>query len=270
MINYQGFLTDQNGTALNGSYNITFAIYADPTGAASIVWDETHTSINVEAGLFNVLLGSIDSLTVEDLKGDRYLGIRIAGEPEMTPRMRLASVAYSLQAENANIAQNAIHADSAQNANLLDNMDSNDFVAVTGGTMSGTLSLPALNATGNITSSKWKVYEVMNNVQGPLPKESVFTAYGGTLLILVSGSGYANWPSVGIIGINIKLDGAVIGSAFCYTNETTSHKSYVPKMIVVPNVSAASHTIRLEHYPGFNMNTDTGDFFNVTVIDFPF
>ena len=110
----------------------------------------------------------------------------------------------------------------------------------------------------------------MDNVTGPLPKESTFTAHGGTLLILVSGSGYSNWPATGIIGMRIKLDGTVIGDAKCYTNEGSSHKSFVPKMIVVPNVSAATHTIRLENLPGSNMSTDTVDFFNVTVIDFPF
>jgi hypothetical protein len=102
MINYQGFLADQNGTPLNGSYQITFALYSEPTGAASIVWDETHDAVDVENGLFNVLLGSLDTLNAEDFQGDRYLGIRVAGEAEMTPRMRLASTAYSLRAEEAN------------------------------------------------------------------------------------------------------------------------------------------------------------------------
>ncbi len=112
MINYQGFLTNQNGQALNGLSDITFALYSDSTGVASVVWEETHTGIDVENGLFNVLLGAIDSLTAADLTGERYLGIRVVGESEMTPRMRLASTAYSLQAENAN---------------MLDNIDSKDF-----------------------------------------------------------------------------------------------------------------------------------------------
>jgi len=112
MINYQGFLTDANGTTLSGTYQITFALYSDATSTTSNVWDETHSAIFIENGLFNVLLGSIDTLTAADLAGERYLGIRVSGEPEMMPRMRLASAAYSLQAENAN---------------MLDNIDSKDF-----------------------------------------------------------------------------------------------------------------------------------------------
>jgi hypothetical protein len=135
MINYQGFLTDQTGTALSGTYQITFALYYDSTGTISNVWEEIHDAVVVESGLFNVLLGSIDTLTAADLVGERYLGIRIAGEPEMTPRMRLASAAYSLQ---------------AQNANMLDNKDSEDYVAAAGDTMSGTLTFSAV--TNDITT----------------------------------------------------------------------------------------------------------------------
>ncbi|MCP4413328.1 MAG: hypothetical protein GY808_12270, partial [Gammaproteobacteria bacterium] len=67
MINYQGFLTDNSGTPLDGSgYEITFALYYDTTGVASVVWEETHSDIIINDGLFNVLLGSIDTLTAVD------------------------------------------------------------------------------------------------------------------------------------------------------------------------------------------------------------
>jgi hypothetical protein len=101
MINYQGFLTDENGSALTGSYQITFRLYDEASGDNPWVWSEMHDAVVVENGLFNVLLGSIDTLSADDLAGERYLGIMVAGEVEMTPRMRLASVAYSLQSERA-------------------------------------------------------------------------------------------------------------------------------------------------------------------------
>ena len=55
MVNYQGFLTDTTGKALDGTYKITFRLYAELTGVASIKWEEEHTSVNVVNGLFNVL-----------------------------------------------------------------------------------------------------------------------------------------------------------------------------------------------------------------------
>ena len=110
MINYQGFLTDETGAALNGSYKITFALFSEPTGAASIVWEEVHDVINVENGLFNVLLGSLDTLTAADLAGERYLEIKVGDEVELTPRMRLASVAYSMHADQAMQSESAAYA----------------------------------------------------------------------------------------------------------------------------------------------------------------
>ncbi len=101
MINYQGFLTDPGGSALTGTYQIIFRIYDEASGNHPWLWHETHTAVSVENGLFNVLLGSIDTLSAEDISGDRFLAIKVENEVEMTPRMRLASAAYSLRAERA-------------------------------------------------------------------------------------------------------------------------------------------------------------------------
>ncbi len=101
MINYQGFLTDSGGTALTDTYQIIFRIYDEASGNHPWLWHETHTAVTVENGLFNVLLGSVDTLSAEDISGDRFLAIKVENEVEMTPRMRLASTAYSLRAERA-------------------------------------------------------------------------------------------------------------------------------------------------------------------------
>jgi len=104
LINYQGFLTDTTGRALNGPYMITFRLYGEPTGVGSFKWQEIHSEVNVVNGLFNVLLGSIDTLTAGHLAGDSFLGIKVGDEVEMTPRMRLASAAYSLRSELATMS----------------------------------------------------------------------------------------------------------------------------------------------------------------------
>jgi hypothetical protein len=99
MINYQGFLTDTTGKALDGTYMLTFRLYEQPTGVASIRWEEIHSEVTVVNGLFNVLLGSVNPLAAEHLDGHRYLEIKVEDEVEMTPRIRLASTAYALQAD---------------------------------------------------------------------------------------------------------------------------------------------------------------------------
>jgi len=74
--------------------------------AVQIPWSgrETQDSVTVVSGQFNVLLGSVSPLSVNNFNGDRYLGIQMSGELEMEQRMRLVSVVSSLQGEQANSA----------------------------------------------------------------------------------------------------------------------------------------------------------------------
>lgn len=105
LINYQGKLTDSSGTALNGSYNITFRIY-DAETAGNLLWQEQYTGVVIQKGIFGVLLGSITAL---DLAFDKqyYLAIQVGSDPEMSPRQRITSAAYAIRAEQSEKATNA-------------------------------------------------------------------------------------------------------------------------------------------------------------------
>jgi hypothetical protein len=94
LINYQGMLTNASGSPITGTQSILFSIYGAATGGTAL-WSETQ-SVSVQAGSFNVLLGSVTSipLTIFDA-ADRYLAIQVGSDPEMTPRQRFTSVAYS-------------------------------------------------------------------------------------------------------------------------------------------------------------------------------
>ena len=102
VVNYQGYLTDKDGKALSDSYDLLFRLYPDTSKTSNWEWSEVQT-VEVTNGLFNVLLGSVTPLTPADLQGDKFLGITIGDEPEMS-RLRIASVAYSLRAAQANNA----------------------------------------------------------------------------------------------------------------------------------------------------------------------
>lgn len=95
MLNYQGRLTDQGGTPLDTTVSINFTIYNDSIGGRP-VWTETLAAVTVTGGSFNVLLGSIspipDNVFAEP---ERYLGITIGSDPEISPRTRLVAVAYA-------------------------------------------------------------------------------------------------------------------------------------------------------------------------------
>jgi hypothetical protein len=98
LINYQGRLTDNAGNPLDVTVSIKFTIYDDSTGATT-KWSETQPSVVVANGLFNVLLGSVNPISDTVFVGpNRFLGIKIGVNTEMTPRTRLVASAYSLRA----------------------------------------------------------------------------------------------------------------------------------------------------------------------------
>lgn len=90
----QGRLLDGSGAPLVGTPAVTFSLYQDPGGGAP-AWQETRTLV-LSSGLFNVPLGQ--SATLDNLLFDRpyYLGVKVGGDPELTPRQPLAATAYAL------------------------------------------------------------------------------------------------------------------------------------------------------------------------------
>jgi hypothetical protein len=89
LISYQGILTDDTGEPVTGTPSMVFTIY-DEGGVSK--WTESHPTVQVNNGLFNVVLGSLMALPDSVFTGeDRYLGITVAGDPEISPRTLLTS-----------------------------------------------------------------------------------------------------------------------------------------------------------------------------------
>lgn len=97
LINFQGRLTDSLGNPVSdGSYSLRFRIYDDSL-AGNVLWEETDP-VQITKGLFTVLLGSTASIPDSTFySANRWLGIKIGSNSEITPRQRLGSVGYSFQ-----------------------------------------------------------------------------------------------------------------------------------------------------------------------------
>lgn len=108
MISYQGKLMQPSGAPVpDGSYSIQFAIYDDPASAdpEHKLWSETNANVQVKGGLFSVLLGSVTNLPANIFDNpDRWFGVKVGSDPEMTPRQKIASVAYAVKAGSADLA----------------------------------------------------------------------------------------------------------------------------------------------------------------------
>ena len=107
-ISYQGRLADSSGDPVTTSgVGMQFRLYNTDTGISSL-WEEPHTAVPVEDGLFHVLLGSVNPIPVSLLSGNStlWLGITVGSDSEMTPREQIASVPYAMVAST--VADGAI------------------------------------------------------------------------------------------------------------------------------------------------------------------
>lgn len=99
LFSYQGQLLDAGGEPVEGSVDISFALYYQAEGGTPF-WTEDYAgaqAVPVTGGLFHVLLGSLVPLDPADLTGDVYLELAVEGET-LAPRELLTSVAYALEA----------------------------------------------------------------------------------------------------------------------------------------------------------------------------
>ena len=102
VISYQGRLADADGNPITGKVNMEFRIYDVPTGGTPL-WEEYWTggnAVDVSDGLFNVMLGSINTTLADAIAGhdELYLGITVGTDSEMEPRVQLGSVPFAMRA----------------------------------------------------------------------------------------------------------------------------------------------------------------------------
>ncbi len=101
-LNFQGrLLTSTGGLVPDGSYNIEFKIYDDPS-AGTNWWTETRTggsAVTVKNGYFSVYLGDTTAFGGSiPWDQDMWLTMNVNSDGEMTPRFKLTAVPYALRA----------------------------------------------------------------------------------------------------------------------------------------------------------------------------
>ncbi|MFI5252040.1 MAG: hypothetical protein ACHQQQ_06360 [Bacteroidota bacterium] len=100
-LSYQGVLTDSSGNPKpDGAYSFIFCIYDSPGGGTNL-WCGTITSLPVTGGLFSTVLGPFDTT----VHFDKPYWLEITADGELlTPRLPLASAAYSLNTMSGGFA----------------------------------------------------------------------------------------------------------------------------------------------------------------------
>ena len=91
VIPIQGRLLDASGNPINGSRSVAYTLY-DADTAGNVLCTDTDT-VNAVNGLFN---GQMDGCGPGDLNGRQvWLGIKVGGDAEMTPRLKIFAVPYA-------------------------------------------------------------------------------------------------------------------------------------------------------------------------------
>ena len=105
-LGYQGRLKNASGTALTGTYNFIFRMYASSTGGVP-VWNETQ-SVSVDQSFFAVQLGAVTPFPATlDFNQPLYVTTEVAGDGEMAPRVPINSVAYAYTSGGVNAFSSA-------------------------------------------------------------------------------------------------------------------------------------------------------------------
>lgn len=99
-ISYQGLLNDDQGDPVSdNNYAMVFSIY-DTQDGATAMWSEQQT-VTVTNGIYNVQIGQDpvhNPFPASMFDDQRWLGVAVGTDAEMTPRQPLTSVPYAIQA----------------------------------------------------------------------------------------------------------------------------------------------------------------------------
>ncbi len=97
-IHYQGRITKtNNGPIAPGTYRFTFRIYDSETGGTPL-WTETQTVEIDPTGYFSLNLGEVTPLDLDFTK-PYWLSVEVNDDGEMSPRLPLLSVGYSINSD---------------------------------------------------------------------------------------------------------------------------------------------------------------------------
>ena len=123
LIPVQGYLTDSDGAAVDGPHRLTFLLY-DAMTDGELLFTDDWSSVDLEQGHFIAYLGAREDneldLALFAARSEVWLEIVIDGSETISPRTRLASVAYAAHAQTCEVAVEATHAAEATHAEQAD------------------------------------------------------------------------------------------------------------------------------------------------------
>jgi hypothetical protein len=244
-INYQARLRDNTGAPIAASTTIQFSIYSHiangssgdtPSAGGPLLWTETYDQASGDCGQIKPDSQGYFTLTLAnclnfpdylDFAGPAYyLGVKIGTDAEASPRVKLASHPFALNAERVD----GLHATTTATAGQLLALDENkNFNLASGSLFASAINLSSTTATssisgnlliiGNATMSTATIANLF--VSGISSFNNLnWTNATGTNIYISNGLTVAGNSSFGIISSG-TWQGNIIGTAFGGTGTST-------------------------------------------------
>ena len=108
------------------------------------------------------------------------------------------------------------------------------------------------------------VQVIMSQKQGGLPITATFNAVSSAPMYLeIAGSVWTQTVN-SMIGIQVLLDNAVLGTAQIFSNTSSTHRAVVSAFFPI-QLTEGSHTLTLQPNPGSTTVSDVNDFFTAVI-----
>ncbi len=286
-INYQGWLGDATDTnEVTDVLDMKFRLY-DAETEGTLLWNETQSAVNVNKGIFNVLLGSVSAIPSNIFTGDPlWLETQVENDT-LTPRKKLVSVGYAIKSKEA---EHSIYSDTtnyALDANV--NIDSVIYADtagyVTGANVDGEVAQANHSDTadyviGGVGDNDWTIsgnnmYSAVPgsvgigvvspteklDINGAINTSSSYKIGGNTVL---SDSGTGNiFVGVGA-GENITVTGGYntfVGDSAGYSNTGGGPNTFLGYLAGYSNITGACNTF-LGDWAGYKNTTGLDNTFS--------
>ncbi len=274
MLSHQGRLTDGAGDPVaDGPYLIKFTIYDDEVAGVAL-WNSGFQNIQVTDGLFSYLLGSNVAFPngLFSGVGERWLGVTVGVDPEIVPRSRIVSTAYSLQAQRADTASwGGLTGVPAGFADNVDNDAGGDITGVTAGSgLSGGGASGSVGLSVDFNVTQQRVTGVAPGgtaITGINSNGSVQTApFGdGDITAVTAGSGLSGGGASGSVNLSLASS---ISTSHTFENSLTIGDSTFradPNGIVIGRNMSPSSSYLMQSWRNYSSGIARyGSYLNLT------
>lgn len=212
-LSYQGILLESDGiTPMEGSKSIEFNFYTVPINGTADPTLKRTVSVTATKGLFTCVIGDggAGGAALPSTIGSQqyYVGIKVDGGAELSPRVQLTPAAYAFQAQSSyTISDNAITSNKIADESIV-NADINASAAIEGTKISPNFGSQNISTTGTITGNN-----IFGNVTGNISGNSATVTTNANLTGDVTSIGNATSIAPNsIVNADINSGAAIAGT----------------------------------------------------------